>query len=245
MCIPGIADTLGLDLHMGIWVDNTYPDADNFAAIDASLSIVAQGHPSIKTLIVGNEYLLRVRQSLGDSVAAEQRLVSYINYARMKAPPNIEVVTGESYPDWLSASPALFNAVDRIMWHSHPWWEQFPIDQAAAHLATTHDQMRAKMQQYGISKPERLGETGYPWAVNNGAAVGSEANEAQYLHDLSAYSASVGLEYFFFEGFDENWKNAEGPVGGKWGLWTADRTAPPHMIIQNISSLIQPQDEWP
>jgi hypothetical protein len=66
-----------------------------------------------------------------------------------------------------------------------------------------------------------------------------------YLKGLSAYSASAGLEYWFFEAFDENWKSAEGPAGGKWGMWAADRTAPPHQVIASIAMLISPQDEWP
>jgi exo-beta-1,3-glucanase (GH17 family) len=257
MCIPGAADQVGLDLHMGIWVDSINTDPVNYAALDASIGIVCgapsangcpQGkstHPSIKTVIVGNEYLLRVRQSFGDAASEERRLVSYIQYARARIPPSIEVVTAESYPEWLTASPALYNAVDRIIWHSHPWWEQIPIAQAAAHFATTHDLMVANMAKLGIKKPERCGETGWPWALDNGAAVGSEANEAQYLHDLNAYSVASGLDYWFFEGFDEAWKVDEGAVGGKWGMWTSDRTAPPHLVITNLATEIPATDEWP
>jgi exo-beta-1,3-glucanase (GH17 family) len=65
--VPTIADALGLDLHMGIWLDDSYADEVNMAAIDDALSIVEEGHPSIKSLIVGNEYMLRVRQSFGDT----------------------------------------------------------------------------------------------------------------------------------------------------------------------------------
>lgn len=257
MCVPGIADQLGLDFHMGVWVDSTNTDAINYAAIDASVGIVCgapsangcpQGkpaHPSIKTAIVGNEYLLRVRQAFGDPVAEEKRLVAYIQYARARIPPSIEVVTAETYSDWLAASPALYDAVDRILWHSHPWWEQIPIAQAAAHFATTHDLMTANMAKLGIKKPERCAETGWPWDIDNGAAVGSEANEAQYLHDLNAYSVASGLDYWVFEGFDESWKVEEGAVGGKWGLWTSDRTAPPHMVITDLANEIPTSDEWP
>jgi hypothetical protein len=74
--------------------------------------------------------------------------------------------------------------------------------------------------------------------------VGSEANESQYLHDLNQYSLKVNLEYWFFEGFDEAWKGAEGAVGGKWGLWTSVRTAPPHAVITNINTLIPTADGW-
>jgi len=260
MCIPGIADQLGLDFHMGVWVDSINTDAINFAAVDASVGIVCgaanapdgsgcprgkAAHPSIKTVIVGNEYLLRVRQAFGDTTAEEKRLVSYILYARARIPSSIEVVTAETYSDWLTASPALYEAVDRIIWHSHPWWEQIPIADAAAHFATTHDLIVANMAKLGINKPERCGETGWPWDIDNGAAVGSEANQAQYLHDLNAYSVASGLDYWFFEGFDEAWKVDEGAVGGKWGLWTSDRTAPPHPVIVNLATEIPASDEWP
>jgi exo-beta-1,3-glucanase (GH17 family) len=264
MCIPGLTDQLGLDLHMGVWVDAAYTDQANYAAIDASIGIVcgapsANGcpngptaHPSIKTFSVGNEVLLRVHEKLGDVPAAEARLVMYLQYARARLPKSIDVVTDDSYSMWLSASSSLFNASDVIDWHSHPWWEQIAIGQAASHFATTHNEVTAKMKSYGVTKRERCGETGWPWAVTDGAAVGSPANQGQYLHDLNAYSASVGLEFWFFEGFDEAWKTAEGPVGGKWGMWDAVRpatgyndTAGQHLIITNLATEIPSTTEWP
>jgi exo-beta-1,3-glucanase (GH17 family) len=263
-CIPGIADQLGLDLHMGVWVDDTYTDAQNYAAIDASVGIVCgapsaagcpngpSAHTAIKTFIVGNEVLHRVHANFGDIQAAEARMVAYIQYARARIPKSIEVVSDDTYNAWLRASPNLFKAVDRIDWHSHPWWEEIPISQAAAYFALTHDEMTARMKAYGITKPERCGETGWPWSVVNGAAVGSEANEAQYLHDLDAYAASVGLEYWFFEGFDEAWKISEGAVGGAWGLWQAARPATgsndqagQHLVIANLSTEVPPTQQWP
>jgi exo-beta-1,3-glucanase (GH17 family) len=51
--------------------------------------------------------------------------------ARARLPKNIEVDTSESYPLWLSASAALFQAVDNIVWQAHPFWEGQPIATAA------------------------------------------------------------------------------------------------------------------
>jgi exo-beta-1,3-glucanase (GH17 family) len=249
-CIPALTDRLGLDLHMGIWVDNRLSDAQNLASIDDSMA-VAQGHPSIKTIIVGNEFLYRVRQSFGNRDAAEKRLVSYVRYARAKAPPGIAVVTAESDSEWLEASPALFRVVDFILWHAHPWWTGVAIAQAANQVKASHEKMLAAMKTYSIEKREVLGETGWPWAVQEGAAVGSEANQAQYMHDIDAFSASVGLEYWIFEAFDETWKNEEGPVGGNWGLWPANRSMPARQAIARLpirptsASLIPAADMWP
>ncbi len=260
-CVPGIADTLGLELNMGVWVDETYGDATNFAAIDDALVTVcgpagaaskgcpagASVHSSIKSVLVGNEYLLRVQEAKGDLVLAEKHLVSYVQYARARLPKSIEVDTSESYPLWLSASPALFQAVDNVVWQAHPFWEGQPIATAAAGFAATHDKVVAQMKQYGIMKPERCGETGWPWGGTSGQAVGSPANQAQYFKDLNAYAVKTGLQIWVFEAFDENWKGtpehsgaSEGMVGAEWGFWAADRTAAPHPVVVNIATLFSP-----
>ena len=243
--VPSVADSLNLDLHMGIWIDDSYDDVTNMKALDDSIAIVAANHKSIKTLIISNEYLLRVRQNKKDTVAAEARLVGYLKYVRGKVPSTIPVVIGESYPDWLNASKALYDAVDMVMWHVHPWWQGAAIGSAAISAQSAHEAVLAKMKGYGITKPEKLAETGFPWGETTGAAVGSEANQAQYLHDLNQYSKKVNLEYWFFEGFDEAWKAAEGAVGGKWGMWTSVRTAPPHKIITDVKTLVPDGDGWP
>jgi exo-beta-1,3-glucanase (GH17 family) len=233
--VPHFCDSLNLNLYMGIWIDNTYADATNLANCDKAITIVQQNHKSIKSLIVGNEYLLRVEQAHGNLVTAEANLVRYINYVKGKLPAGsaIKVTTGESYPDWLLASDALPQAVDIVYWHVHPWWEGKAINVAGEWLATAHQKMKARMAVAGVTKEMICAETGYPWGATQGAAVGSEANQAQYLHDIHVYCMGVGLQYYFFEGFDEPWKaSMEGGVGDKWGMWKNDRT--PHLVIQNL-----------
>jgi hypothetical protein len=200
----GDADQLGLDFHMGIWVDSTNTDATNYAAVDASVGIVC-GAPNAPDGMGAPEESRCTRRSRRSSsemsiccefarrsgtppCRGEKARFVHSSTRAARIPPSIEVVTAETYSDWLTASPALYEAVDRIIWHSHPWWEQIPIADAAAHFATTHDLIVANMAKLGINKPERCGETGWPWDIDNGAAVGSEANQAQYLHDLNAYS---------------------------------------------------------
>ena len=99
------------------------------------------------------------------------------------------------------------------------------------------------MAEVGVSKPELLGETGYPWGECNGPdACGSEQVQAEYLEALHDYSGRTGLEYWFFEGFDEPWKGAEGAVGGKWGIWKENRT--PHLVISDIANRISSEEMW-
>jgi exo-beta-1,3-glucanase (GH17 family) len=250
-CIPPLTDQLKLDLYMGIWVDSTLTDAQNAAAIDDAMTTVAQGHPSIKAVIVGNEFLYRARQAGVDRDAAEARLVRFLAAARAKAPPHVAVVTAEPYADWVTASRALFDAVDFVVWNAHPWWAGVSISHAAAGVEASRDSVVATMRRYRIDKRQVLGETGWPWAIQNGEALGSEANQAQYFRDLSHLSTQIGLEVWAFEAFDQRWKNDEGPVGGKWGLWPADRRQPGRAVIAGLplpptsASLISATDMWP
>lgn len=55
---------------------------------------------------------------------------------------------------------------------------------------------------------------------NNGASNASEANLQLFLDTFVCQSNQQGVQYFFFEYFDEEWKDIEfGGVEGHWGLF--------------------------
>jgi len=58
--LQAICDAAGINLFLSVWINHN--DAENTSAIDASMALVKEGHPSIKSVIVGNEYLLRSDQ---------------------------------------------------------------------------------------------------------------------------------------------------------------------------------------
>ncbi len=240
--LPAICDQMGFKLHMGIWIDDTYPEAQNQTSILEGIRLANEKHASIKTLIVGNEFLLRVRAAHKDEVAAEAKLVRYIKQVKAAVPAGIIVGTGESYPDWLGASDELIKAVDRVIWHVHPWWEQKSADNAANHAYNVYLQMKARIAKVPGGKPMVMGETGWPTAATTGAAVGSPENQALYLKGLHAWARKEGLDYWFFTNADENWKGAEGAVGAHWGIYNADRT--PKYIIAHLNELIPAATRW-
>lgn len=239
--LPGLCDQMGMKIHMGIWLDDSYTEAQNQASLLDGINLVKEGHPSIKTVIVGNEFLLRVRQSHGDVAAGEAKLVRYLKQVKAAMPADIIVGTGESYPDWLAASDNLVNAVDRVIWHVHPWWEQKAVENAANHAFNVYGQMKARLAKFP-GKPMVMGETGWPTAATTGAAVGSPENQARYLKDLHVWATKAGLDYWFFTNVDEAWKGAEGAVGGHWGMFNTDRT--PKYAISHLADLIPADNMW-
>jgi exo-beta-1,3-glucanase (GH17 family) len=240
--LPAICDQMGMKIHMGIWIDDAYPEPQNQASILEGIRLAKENHPSIKTIIVGNEFLLRVRAAHKDEKAAEAKLVGYIKQVRAAVPANIQVGTGESYPDWLAASDELFKAVDRVIWHVHPWWEQKSAENAANHAYNVYLQMKARIAKVPGGKPMVLGETGWPTEATTGAAVGSPENQARYLKDLHAWARKEGLDYWFFTNVDEKWKGNEGAVGAHWGMYNSDRT--PKYIVSHFNEIIPAATRW-
>lgn len=241
--LPRLTAEMGMKIHLGIWLDDTYPEATNQKSITDALALISSNPGSIKSVIVGNEFLLRVRQAKKDEAAAEAKLVRYINQVQAAVPASLPVSTGESYPDWLHASNALVDAVDVVYWHVHPWWEQKSIDNAGGHAFTVYNQMKARIARTTTpSKRHLLAETGWPSGATTGAAVGSEANQAKYLKDLHNWAHREKFEYWFFANVDEKWKSNEGAVGGNWGMWRSDRT--PKQIITGIATLIPATQYW-
>jgi exo-beta-1,3-glucanase (GH17 family) len=254
-----ICDSLGLEVHMGVWINKGVKpwdtDSSDRAHLDEVIALANEKHPSLKTLIIGNEYLLRTRFANLDVGAAEKWLVDCIKDTRKRLKVDgIQLTTAESWTDWATASDTLYKTVDFVCWHIHPWWEQKPIDFAAEYVVTNPQTGRLRimdcMKKAGVSnKKQILGETGWPWGMtpdNNAVAVASEENQARYLRELHKLAFENNLEYWFFEPFDEDWKKiAEGGVGDKWGMWPSnhDQTKP-HPIVNQLQTLIPKYMMW-
>jgi exo-beta-1,3-glucanase (GH17 family) len=84
----------------------------------------------------------------------------------------------------------------------------------------------------GIEKPIHIGETG--WASYSGGFYGPEGSracdeykQALYYHKMRAWTDTDSISCFYFEAFDEKWKDAEHPNGSEnhFGLFTSDGQA--------------------
>lgn len=76
------------------------------------------------------------------------------------------------------------------------------------------------MKSIGVNKPVHIGETG--WATqsnehygNNGAKATDEYKSAQFYMLMREWSNKEKISCFYFEAFDENWKDSGNPSGSE------------------------------
>lgn len=149
----------------------------------------------------------------------------------------------------------LINAVDYVSMHTYPFhnshynpnfWripnnELLMTEQEKVNLAMNRSLEFAKNQYNTVknyvksinpTKPIHIGETG--WASssdgfygNDGSKAADEYKQALYYNKMRDWSNKEGISCFFFEAFDEPWKDSENPKGSEnyFGLFTVDGKA--------------------
>jgi exo-beta-1,3-glucanase (GH17 family) len=219
--IPALCDELGIDLHLGAWIDGIPSDEPNAHAL---AKIVNENHPSLKTAIVGNEVLARSTKNN----MTEARLIELINITKADIKVSgVKIAAADTYPQWMMKRPNLAAAVDVLIWHTYAWWAGADIANAYTLVASRYDDMLATYP----GKTMVLGETGWPTQVDHMSmdmtttAVGNEANQARYYREALAGMRARNLPMWMFSAIDEKWKatSGEGEVGAHWGIFTSAR----------------------
>ena len=106
------------------------------------------------------------------------------------------------------------------------------MNRATDYAASQIDSVASYMKRLGIDKPIHVGETGWASASNrqygsNGSKATDEYKEAIYYHNMRVWSDETKRSCFYFEAFDEPWKDAQN-IGGSenyFGLFTVDGKA--------------------
>jgi len=155
----------------------------------------------------------------------------------------------------VDALSELIKAVDYVSMHTYPmhnthynpfFWgntedeasldKEARIDKAmqrALEFATNqHERVSAYVDSISPGKPVHIGETG--WATvsagyygANGSKACDELKEQKYYDMIRKWSNENGVSCFYFEAFDEQWKDAYNPRGSEnhFGLITVDGKA--------------------
>jgi exo-beta-1,3-glucanase (GH17 family) len=149
----------------------------------------------------------------------------------------------------------LIQAVDYISMHTYPmhdthynpvFWGLFPeeknltkekqiekvIQRAITYAQNQYESVKNYMGNLGINKPIHIGETG--WASysnelygNNDSRAVDEYKAGKFYQMMRQWSDNNAISCFYFEAFDEPWKDSKNPGGSEnhFGLFTVEGKA--------------------
>lgn len=106
------------------------------------------------------------------------------------------------------------------------------MQRTIAYADGQYESVKAYMRSIGVDKPIHIGETGWATSANghygpNGSSATDEYKEALYYEMMREWSKKEKMSCFYFQAFDEPWKDAQNPGGSEnyFGLFTVDGQA--------------------
>ncbi|MCO4821344.1 MAG: glycosyl hydrolase family 17 [Flavobacteriaceae bacterium] len=103
---------------------------------------------------------------------------------------------------------------------------------AKNYAISQYNGVKSYLDSLGIDKEIHIGESGWASVSNdlygeNGSKATDEYKAALYYKHIRDWTNQAGLSCFFFQAFDENWKDGENPLGSEnhFGLFTIDGKA--------------------
>lgn len=217
-----LAKKHGLSVMLG--VDLVREEKANEDKIDAAVNLAKARNEKgislfdISSIIVGNETLSNSgNESLTNSQQVreeKERLIRWIRRVKAKldaAKLPIPVSTAQVASAWES-NLDLANEVDFVVAHFYPFWDRQPVDQGAATVLTNYKKLKADLRaKYGRDIRVVIGETGWPsGGGSRGGAVPNPENQRRFVEEFTNLACGNGLEFYYFEAFDEEWKWQEG-----------------------------------
>lgn len=109
---------------------------------------------------------------------------------------------------------------------------EMAMERALKFAQKQYDSVTNYMKSIGVNKPIHIGETG--WATTSTGYYGSDGSKATdeykqglYYKLMRRWTNRAGISCFYFEAFNEQWKDAHNPNGSEnhFGLFTIDGKA--------------------
>ncbi|KAF8913775.1 glycoside hydrolase superfamily [Gymnopilus junonius] len=214
-------------VDMQVFLGNFMVEGDN-AAYERQRDVIKNaiqtyGVDHIAGITVGNEFMLNYVtghniQDVNSAAADEGAAIltaSITDTRSMLSSLNLS----KSIPVGNSDAGSYFNtkvlqAVDYGLSNVHAWFANTTIDAAAGWVNTFFQETNVAPAALLSNKPKMyIAETGWPSAssdvsnANNGASDASVANLQKFLDTFVCQANSGGIPYFYFEYFDEEWKD--------------------------------------
>ncbi len=252
-------DGLDLKVMLGAYVNpvaNAAHEADNQAELDKAIALANQFRASVEAVSVGNEtmvewsshkvapetmagYIRKVRQAITQPVTTDDNWLFWASVPKVIADV-VDFAAVHTYP-------LLDTFYDPLLWD----WRQksSPANQrsaammaaAAAEAQRQFGAARAAFDKLNLPNfPMVIGETG--WAARDAGGDPALAfrahpvNQKMYFDALQSWAAEGRrtahgpLAIFYFQAFDEAWK--QGDDG--WGLFNKDRQA--RHVVQGLGT---------
>lgn len=106
------------------------------------------------------------------------------------------------------------------------------MERAKGYAISQYQNTADYIKSLGIDKPIHIGETGWASSSNghygpDGSKATDEYKEAIFYQHMRDWTREAGISCFYFEAFDENWKDAQNPGGSEnyFGLFTINGQA--------------------
>jgi exo-beta-1,3-glucanase (GH17 family) len=214
------------------WLDEPIPDEElaanalkNAAELRRGIELARRFDNIVVAVNVGNEALVE----WNDHMVPLENVIAYVRQVR--AAIEQPVTVADNYEWWIRDGAPLAAEVDFLGVHTYPVWEDKTIDEG---LAYTIENIKGVHTALPGNRVVIL-EAGWASAAVEFSERASEANQARYFRELSAWAGATNITIFFFEAFDEPWKgDANDPLGAEkhWGLFNVDRT--PKQVLKTV-----------
>jgi len=198
------------------------------------------GTDHIAGITVGNEYMLNylnANNGGSDANGAVGNQGADLLIVNITDTRNLLKSLGMSIPVGNSDAGSYFNtkvlqAVDYGMANVHPWFANVTSSAGAQWTWDFFQTTDVDVANALSNKPDMsIAEVGWPTAskdagnANNGASPATEQDLQTFMDDFVCQSNQKGIKYFFFEFFDEKWKDdLFGGVEAHWGLFYQNKT---------------------
>jgi len=208
------------------------------AIVDA---INTYGTDHIQGITVGNEFMLDYLNANGatdpNSAVGNQGAALLIANIQDTQSTISAMKLSKHIPVGNSDAGAYFNtkvlaAIEYGMANVHPWFGNVSIDAAAGWTWDFFETTDVAATSSLNPAPQMyIAETGWPSTssdtsnMSNGPSTASIPNLQEFLNTYVCQANKNGTGYFYFEAFDEEWKDkVYGGVEAHWGLFNTDKS---------------------
>ncbi|MFY0671947.1 MAG: glycosyl hydrolase family 17 [Bacteroidia bacterium] len=97
---------------------------------------------------------------------------------------------------------------------------ELAMKRAQDYAKTQYGNVLKYLEKIGVEKPVHIGETGWASLTNSmygaeGTKAADEYKEKLYYDKVRAWTNAEGISCFYFEAFDEQWKDGGNPLGSE------------------------------